>query len=159
MVFDLKNLFSGGSPFNVDYRFAPDKFIFDKCAYIHVKGSFFVRSSVVFLEAVASFDYSGDCDCCLEPISRAYNVPLSHIIVSSLNNDDNGEFIVTQTMSLDLDELALSDILLFLPIRILCREDCSGLCPVCGNKLSGAKCSCGHSEIDPRLLALKELLD
>ena len=46
-----------------------------------------------------------------------------------------------------------------LPFRLLCREDCKGLCPVCGANLNEMTCNCNTKQIDPRLEKLKMLLD
>lgn len=59
---------------------------------------------------------------------------------------------------LDLDDLALSDILLALPVKNLCKEDCKGLCPVCGVNRNTETCECLKKQVDPRLEKLGELL-
>jgi len=58
---------------------------------------------------------------------------------------------------LDLDELAIEQVELEMPIRVLCSEECAGLCPRCGSNrnLEGA-CRC-EPEVDPRWAALGEL--
>ena len=57
----------------------------------------------------------------------------------------------------DLDELVREQIVLALPSRHLCREDCKGLCEKCGANLNAGACSCGQGEVDPRWAALAEL--
>ncbi|MBQ7217580.1 MAG: DUF177 domain-containing protein, partial [Synergistaceae bacterium] len=42
-----------------------------------------------------------------------------------------------------------------IPTKILCREDCKGLCPNCGADLNYGECSCRNENIDPRLEALR----
>jgi len=60
---------------------------------------------------------------------------------------------------LDLAQLAAEQVLLALPMKVLCREDCKGLCPRCGGSLNQADgCSC-EPEVDPRWDALKTLKD
>jgi uncharacterized protein len=48
--------------------------------------------------------------------------------------------------------------LLLLPERVLCRDDCRGLCHVCGKNLNDGACDCKEDNIDPRLAVLKEKL-
>mgnify|MGYP001091754997 FL=1 len=60
---------------------------------------------------------------------------------------------------LDLEELARTDILLELPTKVLCSEDCKGLCSQCGKNLNEGECSCEKKQIDPRLAILSQLLD
>jgi len=59
--------------------------------------------------------------------------------------------------AVDIDELAREQILLALPLRQLCREECRGLCPACGKDLNVVQCSCQKVEIDPRWAALADL--
>ncbi len=57
----------------------------------------------------------------------------------------------------DLLELAAEQILLTLPMRILCDDDCAGLCPTCGaNRNRATPCEC-PPEVDPRWQALADL--
>jgi uncharacterized protein len=58
--------------------------------------------------------------------------------------------------SVDVDELVREQILLALPSRNLCREDCKGLCPKCGSDLNAGACSCEQGETDPRWAALAD---
>ena len=58
---------------------------------------------------------------------------------------------------LELGAWARDAVALELPEQILCREDCAGLCPVCGTNLNRDTCSCDRQMEDPRLAALKSL--
>ncbi len=58
--------------------------------------------------------------------------------------------------AIDLDELVREQVVLALPTRHLCREDCKGLCPTCGADLNAEACACGQSEVDPRWAALAD---
>ena len=59
--------------------------------------------------------------------------------------------------AVDLDELVREQILLALPLRHLCREDCKGLCQKCGADLNAGDCRCEKGEVDPRWAALADL--
>jgi uncharacterized protein len=59
--------------------------------------------------------------------------------------------------AIDLDDLVREELLLALPANVLCREDCRGLCPVCGADRNLSECQCGDKEIDSRWEKLKEL--
>ena len=58
-----------------------------------------------------------------------------------------------------MDELVMTDVTLELPFQLLCREECKGLCPVCGADLNETTCNCNTKKVDPRLEKLKMLLD
>jgi len=59
---------------------------------------------------------------------------------------------------IDIGELIRENILLGLPLKPLCREDCQGLCPRCGQNWNEASCDCAPEAGDPRLQVLKRLL-
>ena len=59
---------------------------------------------------------------------------------------------------LDLTTEVIKSIIIALPMRIVCRQDCKGLCPVCGVNRNRENCSCAPDTVDPRLEVLKKLL-
>jgi len=58
---------------------------------------------------------------------------------------------------IDLGQLMREQFYLALPMKPLCREDCQGLCPMCGTNLNNGTCTCTRDWEDPRLAALKKL--
>lgn len=97
-----------------------------------VEGEVRVSADVVSLRAEARYLFEGACDRCLRDIRCERLVPVEHILVTSLNNEDNGEFVLVDNYQLPLDSLVEADLILSLPSKVLCREDCRGLCPHCG---------------------------
>lgn len=67
-------------------------------------------------------------------------------------------FGVTEDGCLDLTYPLREQIIVWMPIRPLCRPDCKGLCSQCGHNLNLGPCGCSEESIDPRLAALKSLL-
>lgn len=59
---------------------------------------------------------------------------------------------------LDLDHWAQDALLLAMPLRVLCKEDCAGLCAICGADLNSETCSCVVETVDERWSALRDLL-
>jgi len=60
---------------------------------------------------------------------------------------------------LELAEIVREQLLLAVPIKTVCREECKGLCPHCGKNLNTGECECAQSATDPRWEALKGLKD
>lgn len=58
---------------------------------------------------------------------------------------------------LDIKEIVKEQVLLSVPIKPLCSEECRGLCPVCGKDLNEGACNCRKEEIDPRLAPLAKI--
>lgn len=113
-------------------------------------------------EIMLKLDYSlyVPCDrCCVETVLHE-SLSVRHVLVRSLQEEDDEDlYIQVEDDRLDLDELVYADIVLNLPTKLLCSEDCKGLCEHCGINLNTASCSCKSGSIDPRLEALRQLLD
>ena len=69
----------------------------------------------------------------------------------------NQEFITGE--EIDLWPMVYEHLVLGIPIKTLCREDCLGLCPVCGQNKNESKCECQSATGHPGLAALKEIRD
>ena len=112
-----------------------------------VEGEVRVSADVVSLRAEARYLFEGACDRCLRDIRCERLVPVEHILVTSLNNEDNGEFVLVDNYQLPLDSLVEADLILSLPSKVLCREDC-------GKDQNEGLCGCKPQAADPRLEAL-----
>ena len=126
---------------------------------VHVTGSVTVRAGVVTLSVRVGFAFYGACDRCLTPFTKTYDIPLEHTLVTTLENEENDDYILLDNYQLNLDDLVLADVLLELPYKSLCQEDCRGLCPMCGKNLNEGLCGCNRKSVDPRLAVLGQLLE
>lgn len=158
MIIDLVPVFNNeGEKVDIDYSFRPEDESF--VTPVAVSGTVANRTGIVSMDAKAKFDYSTACALCNKPLLRHATVPVKHILVpASADNEDNDEFIPVEGMKLDVDGLVSEDIYLAIPTRFLCKEDCKGLCCVCGADLNDGPCGC-KKITDPRWDALKSLLD
>ena len=125
---------------------------------VMVKGVVKNTAGVVELNMETEIVYDGQCDRCADSIKKEYKYSFEHTLVSSLNNEENDELMLIEDMHFEIDPLITEDIFLSLPTKILCSDGCKGLCPQCGTNLNKNSCDC-KKEIDPRLAALRELLD
>lgn len=101
----------------------------------------------------------GICDRCADPFDREVSFPIDVVLVAELaseEDEDERVFPLVGT-SADLEEIVRTVFVLSLGSKLLCREDCKGLCPRCGKNLNEGPCSC-RKEPDPRLAALRQLL-
>ncbi len=107
-----------------------------------------------------------DCDRCLKAVSipvaadfhLTYVTPAQYQAanVAELEREDL-ELSVFDGEAIDLDEVTCEQILLAVPERVLCREDCLGICPVCGTDRNITECNCQRAQTDPRWAALNDL--
>ncbi len=66
------------------------------------------------------------------------------------SENENPDIIYFSGDSIDLDEYVYSNLVVSLPGKHLCRDDCKGLCPMCGADLNNGECGCDTRPIDPR---------
>ena len=158
MFIELEGVFAReGERKDIDSTFPIDDIGF--ASPVRVTGEVANRTGIVYLDARAEFDYSTFCARCGKPLLRHARVPIRHILVSHLDSEnDDDDYIIVDNMRFDPDGLATEDIYLALPPRFLCKEDCRGLCPVCGSDLNCGVCGC-KKPTDARWDALKDLLN
>jgi uncharacterized protein len=125
---------------------------------VKVSGSAGNYTGIVELRAKADFVLEMNCDRCAKEISLPLQVDIFHTLVTHLNDETNDELLLVNELRFDLDPLITEDIFLDLPAKFLYDEECKGVCPKCGKDLNTGSCGC-EKEIDPRLAALRQLLD
>ncbi len=126
---------------------------------VRVIGEVEQSAGVVTLKAKVMYRYEGNCDRCTGEIHRDEVLEIEHTLVVSLNHEDNDSFVLIDNYQLPLDDLVEEDLLLSMPLKVLCKEDCRGLCLHCGQDLNQGTCGCRQESVDPRLQVLKQLLD
>lgn len=111
---------------------------------VKTSGKLYNRAGVVYLEYSVDFTLDVTCDRCLKQLERDYHYDFDHIVVPSLSGD-NDDYIVAEGESIEMNEIAVTDLLLQLPSKMLCKDDCKGLCMVCGCDLNEE--SCEHCDV------------
>ena len=171
MIIDLKSLLSGQtSKIEFSYEIGldleenpiipPDDVSFT--APIQVSGSVTDNAGYMTLVATAEIEYETHCARCLEDISGKFVLNFNRIVGLSgtIQDEQNDDFVVVKGGILDIDRELVEDLLLEFPSRILCKEECAGLCPKCAKNLNFGPCGCPKKkEIDPRLAILQKLLE
>lgn len=104
------------------------------------------------LKATVTGEYETPCARCLKPVMSSFDADIYEDLTGE---DADEELIVKDGNEWDLTELVLSDILLELPMSVLCSEDCKGFCPSCGKDLNSGSCSCEKEQWDSRFDILK----
>ena len=107
--------------------------------------------------------FKAPCARCLGSTELSINAQISdtwNLSLQETTEDDffNSSFISENGETVDLEEYALELLLEQLPLRVICRDDCKGLCSNCGENLNEAECGCERKDIDPRLAVLGRLL-
>ena len=102
-----------------------------------------------------------NCARCLKPVRKDLELAFEHRVDVLHPGADEDELemslCIRDGKMLDVDQLVHNEILINLPIRVLCKEDCKGICPVCGQDLNDGECSCDQGPSDPRMAAFQEI--
>jgi uncharacterized protein len=107
-----------------------------------------------------------DCDRCLGAVEVPVetDLKLRYVTVQDYESlpaaaleDEDLALSVFDGEAVDIDEIVREQVLLAVPLRTLCREDCKGFCPVCGADRNLKDCGCQTTETDARWAGLKEL--
>ncbi len=93
---------------------------------VTLKGRLKNAAGVVTVEYDASFSVNFICDRCLAPITRSYELSFEHVVVRE-DPSEHDDYIVAHGDHIELDDTAVSDILLEMPTKVLCDENCKGL--------------------------------
>jgi uncharacterized protein len=99
------------------------------------------------------------CVRCLEDTLASVTVTLEELLYYPPWEAPPGELFIGEDGFIDLAPLVRELSLLELPIQPICKPDCQGLCQECGQNLNEGECGCAIDEIDPRMAALKALLN
>ena len=149
MILQLREIFQiEGTHLPVSYEITPEELSevrgYTFAAPVAVSGEFYNRAGIVTLKYTVSCTLDVVCDRCLTELKRDYSYDFSHTVVPSLQSEGDiyDTYLVAQHDSIDMNETAISDLLLMLPTKMLCREDCKGLCDICGCNLNERTCNC-----------------
>jgi uncharacterized protein len=120
----------------------------------------------VLVQGGLAVEVSIPCARCLEPVAVSLDVVLEETFAPTIDMltgqaiqpaEEDRALWIDEHHVLDLAEVLRQDVLVAIPPHVLCREDCKGLCPNCGQNLNQSACTC-QPEPDPRWAALVALL-
>ena len=169
LLLDLTR-FRGGAE-QVDRRldpgdFGPAREDFRLAGPVHLKVE--VRKDIKKVRLVGRLTASMELDCgrCLEPYTIPVDTALDLLFLPvteqaretdlEVGDADVGVSYYTDDQ-IDLGEMMREQFYLALPMKPLCRDDCAGLCPICGINRNREQCQCQPSWVDPRLEPLRRL--
>jgi uncharacterized protein len=122
----------------------------------------------VFADGTVEVPVELECSRCLKPFAATVVFPLREQFYPTIDvnigvplptPNDELAFPIDHNHILDLREAIRQNLVLALPIKALCKEDCAGLCPQCGKDLNAGPCNCIPETVDDRLAVLRQLLE
>jgi len=128
------------------------------------QADFLPTDAGLYLDLRFEYGFKAPCDRCLEQ-TAGFGAERSNIQFlqqpeetkdeAELGDDDMG-IVYLEGDEIDLDDIIRQEVGFFLPVRMVCGEDCKGLCHKCGENLNTGNCKC-EADVDPRWAVLKDV--
>jgi uncharacterized protein len=111
----------------------------------------------VLVSATVTGPLAGECARCLDPVASSVEVDLQELYAYPDSDATEDELSHLDGDLLDLEPALRDAVVLALPLTPLCREDCGGLCVVCGARRDDGDCGHDEAPVDIRWAALHEV--
>jgi uncharacterized protein len=101
------------------------------------------------------------CDRCLELVKYPFHLTLDREIDTNATDEERiaalDEQPFVQGYLLDADRLVYDELIVNMPMKVLCRQDCKGVCPKCGANRNVQDCGCDLTQLDPRMSVIRDI--
>ena len=114
------------------------------------------------IEGKADFVFQAGCDRCLKPVEERREVSFTREVwVPDMAAEPSvyEEQPFMEGFQMNVEDLLISEIVTSWPMKILCKPDCKGICPICGRDLNTGTCDCETFVPDPRMAAIKDIFE
>lgn len=161
MIINLKD-FLNSKEIHSQYNLSIDKNLLDLddtiilTEDVECNVSVYKTDDNLYSEVKLSYKHGDNCARCNEELENQVSTDFNVTINGSEEDDFNVALIDDK---IDLTDLIKQSIYLSKPLKVLCKEDCKGICIKCGSNNNYDECDCNDEIIDPRLESLVKLLD
>ncbi len=168
MLYNLTDIFSSeGKAENLTTAYEPARVIVNEaefpileCSQLSLtmenkaKGEVLLRGEISLVCEIP-------CGRCLQPVRVPLKLELEEYLKESMIGTPEAadEMSYVTGYELDTDVLVGNEILINWPMNLLCRDDCKGICSVCGKNLNEEECGCDTFVPDPRMAVLKDIFN
>jgi uncharacterized protein len=116
------------------------------------------------VEGTCRIVFAAVCDRCLAEVPVTLELSFDRTVISPERETDDEDADADdqrfmEGYQLDTEALIYDEVIVNWPVKILCREDCKGVCPVCGQNLNERECGCDTFVPDPRMAAIKDIFN
>jgi uncharacterized protein len=155
-------LITNGASKEVKLKEAPEeRKITDGCFLdgdLSFVGTLTNENDVFLMEGTLEISYISECYRCLKPLKNNMKLKISESFVHG-DSPEQSDMYVFEGKTIDLSKVIYDNIILNLPMKQLCSENCRGLCSICGANLNEKQCGCDSEKIDTRLEGLKKFFE
>ena len=120
-----------------------------------------VKNKELLITGKGRITLSVPCDRCLEDVDTVIVLDFSKDVDLDVPDGEQTEELdetnYIDGYTLDVDQLVCNEVLIGWPTKILCSEDCKGICNVCGQNLNQGTCDCEDTSLDPRMSVIRDV--
>ncbi len=115
------------------------------------------------IEGSAKVVLKMNCDRCLKEVNEEISLDFFREVFApdelAEGTDEKSDQTFMEGYQLNVEDLINNEILLSLPMKVLCRSDCKGICTMCGKNLNKGECGCDTFIPDPRMAMIKDIFN
>ena len=116
----------------------------------------------LLIQGTVDIEVAIPCGRCLEEVPTSIHFDIDKTLTIGDNAIIDEEMEETDYLigfELDVDKFVYAEILVNWPMKVLCKDDCEGICKVCGMNLNKGACDCQRTELDPRMAAIQDIFN
>jgi uncharacterized protein len=102
-------------------------------------------------------EVESDCVRCLTDVALPLSVKFQDLFYYPADRAVDSDLVIPEDGNIEFGPLIREDVLLSIPMHTLCKPDCAGLCPTCGQNKNEGDCTCADETVDPRWADLEAL--
>lgn len=114
------------------------------------------------VEGNVKLTFRTNCDRCLTEVPTILDLTFERIVTSpevAAEDEDADDLSFMEGYQLDVETFVYNEIIGNWPAKVLCKEDCKGLCPVCGQNRNVRDCGCDTFVPDPRMSVIQDIFN
>ena len=149
VVSDMKEVFFGGQKFSIA-----------EMSPVHIRIEY-AGETKLYITGDTSLTVVIPCDRCLAEVPTEMKLVFEKSVNTDTecgdDEDGSDEANYIDGYHLDVEKLLCNEILVGWPMKVLCSEDCKGICSVCGQNLNEGCCDCEDTSLDPRMSVIRDV--
>lgn len=121
-----------------------------------------IENANISIQGVVDVVVAIPCGRCLEDVPTRIHFDIDKKLTIKEDTIVDEEMEETDYLigfEMDVDKLVYAEILVNWPMKVLCKDDCKGICKVCGKNLNNGACNCQKTELDPRMAAIQDIFN
>ena len=119
-----------------------------------------IGKNQIRVEGNMNVAFGAVCDRCVEETTVKLELTFDRTVSPNTEDtdlDEADDLAFIEGFQIDIEAFVYNEIIVNWPLKILCKEDCKGVCPVCGQNLNEKECGCDTFVPDPRMAVLKDI--